>query len=210
VWRLEKNNIKKGFYCCDLNKFNSYYTNQFNNKKNNFPKRFIYTGRYYNFKGVLELWEAFIELCNEIDHDWELWCLGTGTIEGIKHPKIKHLGFIQPADLTNILEQTGVFILPSKFEPWGVVVQEYAAAGYPLLLSKEVGSSESFLTEGINGYSFHTESKTEIKSAFKKMLSLSQDKLVAMGNQSHELAQKITPKLWVSTVMEILNEFRKN
>lgn len=46
--------------------------------------------------------------------------------------------------MTNLMKQCGVFILPSRIEPWGVVVHEFSAAGFPLLLSDQVGSAESF------------------------------------------------------------------
>ncbi|MGZ4099126.1 MAG: glycosyltransferase family 4 protein, partial [Bacteroidia bacterium] len=121
-------NIYKGFYCCDLEKFNSNYSKSAL-LKNTIPHKFLYVGRYYEFKGITDLWEAFIQLQEETPNDWELWCLGTGSVIPREHPKIKHFGFVQPKELGPILDQSGVFVLPSRFEPWGVVVQEYSAAG---------------------------------------------------------------------------------
>jgi len=40
-------------------------------------------------------------------------------------------GFVQPSDLPNIFAQAGVFILPSRYEPWGVVIGEALASGLP-------------------------------------------------------------------------------
>jgi glycosyltransferase involved in cell wall biosynthesis len=207
---FRKNRIKTGFYCCDLEKFNTIYSKTSVLKKNAFPKKFLYVGRYYDFKGITDLWQAFTELCEETRTDWELWCLGNGNIEPIKHPNIKHFGFVQPKDLSPIIENAGVFVLPSRFEPWAVVVQEYAAAGFPLLLSKEVGALEAFLDEGKNGYSFHKENVTEIKNSLKKIISLENGTLVNMSEHSHQLAQKINPDIWSNTISEIYAEFREN
>lgn len=201
--------IKRGFYCCDLEKFNALYPQLQEIKKQNFPKRFLYVGRYYDFKGINELWQAFIDLSKELTHDWELWCLGAGSIAPVQHPKIRHFGFVQPNDLGPILEQSGVFILPSRFEPWGVVVQEYAAAGFPLLLSSAVGAAEQFLEEGKNGFSFAKENVAEIKKSLKKIISLDSASLQQMGRYSHELGQKITPLQWCKTLTEIKHEFGK-
>lgn len=201
--------IRTGFYCCSLERFNQIYNIQFEKKEKNFPKRFLYVGRYYDFKGVNEMWEAFVQLSDEIQHEWELWCLGTGSVEPRQHPKIKHFGFVQPADLAQITEQCGVFILPSRFEPWGVVVQEYAASGFPLLLSREVGANESFLEEGKNGFLFDKEKIEGIKNVFKKMLSLEHHQLTEMAKHSHLLAQKIDPVQWANTVSELVNGFKK-
>lgn len=202
-------NIKRGFYCCDLDKFNSVYERTIEAKRNSFPKRFLYVGRYYDFKGITDLWEAFIQSENENASGWELWCLGNGSIEPIQHPKIKHFGFVQPKDLEPILSQAGVFVLPSRFEPWAVVVQEYAAAGFPLLLSDEVGAKEVFLEEGKNGFSFNKENVNQIKNALKKIISLDDRSLLQMCEHSHITAQKITPVKWSETVIEIRNDYRK-
>lgn len=197
--------IKTGFYCCDLKKFNNTFTNNAEGKSKSLPKRFLYVGRYYEFKGITDLWKAFVLLDEETPNNWELWCLGNGDIEPIKHPKIKHFGFVQPKDLDPFLKDTGVFVLPSRFEPWGVVVQEYAAAGFPMLLSKEVGAKEAFLEEGKNGFSFNKENISEIKDSLKKIISLHDKELVKMSEYSHELAQKINPDNWVKTIIEICN-----
>jgi glycosyltransferase involved in cell wall biosynthesis len=198
-------NIKENFYCCDLNKFNAIYAEQSLSKAAGLPKRFLYVGRYYDFKGVTDLWEAFIQLQNEAPNAWELWCLGTGNITPVEHPRIKHFGFVQPADLAPILGESGVFVLPSRFEPWGVVVQEYAAAGFPLMLSSAVGAREAFLEEGKNGFSFSPGSVAELKTQLKKIINLTAKDLLLMSEKSHQLAQKISPEKWSHTLTELQN-----
>ncbi len=44
-----------------------------------------------------------------------------------------------------------VFALPSLHEPWGVVVNEAAACGLPLVLSDRVGAAPDLLEDGVNG-----------------------------------------------------------
>ena len=204
---FKKEKIKKGFYCCDLEKFNSVFSSQTELKKNQFPKRFLFVGRYYNFKGVAELWDAFIQIQKETPNEWELWCLGVGSIEPVKHEKIKHFGFVQPANLSDILKDVGVFVLPSLFEPWGVVVQEYAAAGFPLVTSKAVGANETFLLENQNGFSFEPNNIEELKETLKKIITLNNAQLYEMSLKSHEVAQKINHQSLTQTILEIYDEF---
>ncbi|MBA3475330.1 MAG: glycosyltransferase family 4 protein, partial [Actinobacteria bacterium] len=45
-----------------------------------------------------------------------------------------------------------VFALLSRHEPWGVVVNEAAAAGLPLVLSENVGAAADLLRHGENGF----------------------------------------------------------
>ena len=201
--------IFQGFYSCDLPKFNTVYDVQFKKKQSEFPRRFLYVGRYYEFKGINDLWKAFMELQQEEPNEWELWCLGAGDLKPAEHPRIKHFGFIQPKDLEPILEKTGVFILPSRFEPWGVVVQEYAAAGFPMVLSTAVGAKEAYLEEGKNGFSFSPQDVAGLKKELKKIMNLSGKALILMSEESHRLAQKISPSKWANTVLAIYNESSK-
>ena len=79
--------------------------------------------------------------------NWELYCVGTGDLweERMIHPKIFHHGFKQPYELAPFLEDAACFVMPSKKEPWGVVLHEMAIAGLPLIASKNIGSATAFL-----------------------------------------------------------------
>ncbi|HOZ86380.1 MAG TPA: glycosyltransferase [Bacteroidia bacterium] len=206
---FKSQNIAEGFYCCDLKKFNDVYIHNKPVKEASFPKRFLYVGRYYDFKGIEDLWTAFIQLQAEHPNEWELWCLGTGSIAPVNHPKIRHFGFVQPKDLEPILEKTGVFVLPSRFEPWGVVVQEYSAAGFPMLISEAVGANEAFLEQGKNGFAFAAKDINTLKNQLKKITNLNSKELLLMSEKSHQIAQKISPQTWAATVLNIYNGFRK-
>ena len=202
--------IYTGFYCCDLDRFNAVYESNKESKNSKFPKVFLYVGRYYEFKGIRDLWDAFIELQNEAANDWELWCLGNGSIEPIHHPKIKHFGFVQPNNLAEIIQKSGVFVLPSRFEPWGVVVQEYAAAGFPLLVSEAVGAKEAFVQDTNNGYVFNAGNVKAIKEQLKKFVKIDSKELNLMGTNSHALAQKINKQQWANTLIQIYHDHNAN
>ena len=152
--------ITKGFYCADVDLHRSNY------KAGNVPKtnQFLYVGRYVEHKAIFEMWEAFIELVESGEaENWEMICAGTGDAfdNKIEHPSIKHLGFLQPSELKQLLDQNPIYILPSKFEPWGVSVQEFAIAGCPLLISGRVGAKELFLTENENGFEVEPTKKRD-------------------------------------------------
>ena len=189
--------IYDNFYTPDTSYFQSLNTEKPK------PHRFIYIGRYVKHKGIFELWNAFTELKNEYPNDWELWCLGTGEEfnNKVEHPDIKHFGFVQPKEMKKYLKECSVFILPSTFEPWGVVVHEMAAAGFPLLLSDKVGSKTSFLRSGKNGYEFVTTNPIEIKRAMRKMMEASDEERIEMGKISFQLAQNTSQDDWVKTIM---------
>lgn len=198
--------ILTGFYVADYELFNSFYQKYIDAKTRNYPKRFIYIGRYYDFKGIEEMWQAFINIDKRSNTDWELWCLGTGDIAPLVHPKIKHFGFVQPEKLEEFVSKTGVFVLPSRFEPWGVVVHEFAAAGFPLLCSSAVGANSAFLEEGINGYVFESKNVSSIEKMMEKIMSKSTEELIAMCRKSALKAADVTPQKWVESLMSVLTK----
>jgi glycosyltransferase involved in cell wall biosynthesis len=201
---FQESDIRTGFYSCDFVLYSSYFDAFKAEKKKQFPRRFMFAGRYYAFKGIQDLWRAFAAL-SDIERDgWELWCLGTGDLFPIEHPAIRHFGFVQPSEMGQLIKEGGVFVLPSHFEPWGVVVQEFAAAGFPLICSLEVGAAEAFLQENRNGYSFNSGRVTELKMALLKMIAKTDSELLVMSEISHELAGRITPQSWAETAVSFI------
>lgn len=201
---FKEKDITTGFYCCDIDRFNALYQKFRDIKKHQFPHRFLCVARYIHAKGYENLWKAFIEWKKHSPNDWQLWCAGTGEQfeQRVEHPDIKHLGFVQKDEWDDIIRQTGVFILPSEFEPWGVVVHEFAAAGYPLLLSNKVGAGSQFLTSE-NGWQFVHGNTGELIRQFQAINDLGTDRILEMGNISHQLAQRITPAKWASTLLHL-------
>ena len=164
-------------------------------------------GRYLDFKGVKELWQAFIE-ANRDRPDakkWELWCVGTGDLWDDReiHEGIKHFGFVQPRELEAILENTSVFVLPSHKEPWGVVVHEMAVAGFPLLCSDKIGAASLFLAEAKNGFYFKSADKKSLIKALQTAMNMSDKKLYKMAKESHDKGMKLNPKEWAKTILSI-------
>jgi glycosyltransferase involved in cell wall biosynthesis len=196
--------ITKGLYCCDFDWFSSFSHLKIQ-PDSVIPKRFLFVGRYAPEKGISELWNAFIELQKESASEWELWCLGKGSIEPVSHPKIKHFGFLQPDEMSEIISNTGVFVLPSSFEPWGVVVHEYASAGFPLLCSDKVGANDSFLMENVNGFTFKAGNSEQLKQKLNKFTQMPNAELIAMSQKSFELAKQLTPEIWAEKLNNIIS-----
>lgn len=200
--------IKKGFYSADVDLFNKYYKNSKSIKEEQFPKVILYVGRYVRHKGIFDLWNAFIELQKEFPNEWELWCVGTGEEydNRVVHEQIKHFGFIQPENFEEIIQKSGVYILPSHFEPWGVSLHEFVAAGFPVLCSEKVGASEKFLKNGQNGFQFEAGNIVSIKNSLMKIINSSENELIDMQKKSIELSSQITPKKWAETLISFLND----
>ncbi|MBL7810746.1 MAG: glycosyltransferase family 4 protein [Bacteroidetes bacterium] len=195
--------IYTGFYATDTGKFRKMGMSRIPEGKRR--RRFLCVARYIPEKGYDLLWKAFIELKKEYPNDWELWCAGTGVLYDRRtlHPDIKHLGFVQPQEMGPVIEQTDVFVLTSYSEPWGMVVQEYAAAGYPLILSSAVGSGTVFLRPGENGFVFDSGNKEELKEAMIRTMKMSESELQKMSAISAELGMAYDAVNWVKTLKQL-------
>lgn len=210
------NHIKRGFYSADVDRFAPLAERFAPAKSQRFPHRFLCVARYIPTKGHQLLCDAFAALCDAGEAgDWELWIIGTGELEErVKasacgsHPRIRHIGFVQAEAMPNYLEHTGVFILASTYEPWGVVVHEHAVAGFPLILSDAVGAADRFLKEGFNGTRFPAGDRNALQKALRTFVRMDDKALHRMGYASSELGRNWSPKEWASVVMELIQEHR--
>jgi glycosyltransferase involved in cell wall biosynthesis len=79
-----------------------------------------------------------------------------------------------------------VFILPSSYEPWAVVVCEAAAAGLAIVASRIVGAAGELCREGVNGRLFTPGSVEELAQALLEVTA-SEEIVAAMGRASLEV-----------------------
>ena len=137
---------------------------------------------------------------------WELHCVGTGEKfdARLKHEKVFHHGFLQPAELEPLILDATAFVIPSLFEPWGVVLHEMAAAGLPLITSDAVGSATTFVSEGVNGWSYASTDKVGLAHRLKRFYALSDDDVFQMGDESHRISQCISPDIWAKIAENIV------
>ena len=209
---FRKSRVLKGFYSADVDRFAPLYDRFRPVKTARFPHRFLCVARYIPTKGVQDLCDAFHELRNEgRAGDWGLWIAGTGELhDQVMHsasgvdPHTKHLGFVQPADMPAVLEQCGVFVLPSLYEPWGVVVHEHACAGFPMLLSHRVGAADMFLVEGENGQRFMAGDIDSMKDALRWIIAKHDEDLLRMSERSAFVGRQWDTARWAQVAMGFL------
>jgi glycosyltransferase involved in cell wall biosynthesis len=120
-------------------------------KRRGLPERYwLFAGRLVEDKGVPDLIEALRILGSDAA---PLLVAGTGPLAGeIEHePGVTLLGFQQQRDLIELMALADLTIVPSRFEPWGVVVNEALAAGSPVIVTDQVGAAADLVVDGENG-----------------------------------------------------------
>jgi glycosyltransferase involved in cell wall biosynthesis len=80
-----------------------------------------------------------------------------------------------------------VFALLSRHEPWGVVVNEAAASGLPLVLSDRVGAAYDLLRDGENGFLVPVDDAEAAATAFRRLADPELRR--RLGERSRELVR---------------------
>ena len=109
------------------------------------PVRVLAVGRLVPEKNFGGLIEAFAELS---PGEAELHVVGTGPLDGELRELAARLGvaarfsgYVAPDALPAVYAAADAFVLPSVYEPFGVVVREAVAAGLPIVCSRTVGAA---------------------------------------------------------------------
>ena len=112
--------------------------------------------------------------------------------------------YMQQKELVNITDSCGVFLLPSTYEAWSVVMHEFAAAGMPLLCSETCGAVPHFLINGYNGFIFETGDFKSLKKRMEQFIGMSDEDLFMMAENSKKLAAQILPEFVAASIVSIL------
>lgn len=124
-------------------------------------RRILYSGRLAPEKRVDLLLSAFSAIADSRG-DWDLVIAGGGPLgdslrAGVPQElasRIHWTGFISDhRELAALYRACDLLVLPSDYEPWGVVVTE-AAVCMALVCSSVVGAAADLVREGENGYLF--------------------------------------------------------
>ena len=169
----------------------------------NLRKSFAFVGRYAPVKGLDTLAEAYRIYSSKVESPWKLICAGKGECrEQLIAAGAEDRGFLQPEALPAFLGEASAFILPSRFEPWGVVVQEAAATGLPVIVSDVCGAGVHLVRDRWNGRSFAAGDAQHLAVCLLWMHRQSDEQLAELGRNSFELSKQYTPDRWARTLLE--------
>ena len=121
-----------------------------------------FSGRLVDVKRVDLLIKSFTNISDKIPN-WDLIIIGTGPLENVLkklipldlHHRVIWTGFIDSqTELASIYELSDVFVLPSDFEPWALVINEAMYSGLAIVCSDIVGSAADLVKDGENGHIF--------------------------------------------------------
>ncbi len=98
---------------------------------------------------------------------------------------IRFCGFRNQSELPRFFDLSSVFVLPSRHEPWGLIVNEVMNAGRAIIISDDVGCQPDLLTDGVEGAIFPVRDVDALTDALRRVLD-KPDTATEMGQRALE------------------------
>jgi glycosyltransferase involved in cell wall biosynthesis len=156
---------------------------------------FVSASRLVPEKGYALLIEAMADL-RARENNVELIIAGEGPFRKEMEANISHLnapvrllGNLNRVQLAETLTASDVFVLASFTEPWGLVVNEAALCGLPMVVSHMVGAGTDLVSDGTNGFICPAYDRDSLVSALEK-LARDPDLRGRMGRESQHILQQ--------------------
>lgn len=200
---FQQRNILYGIYSCDQPALEQVYLARIAQQRP-VPRSFLFVGRFVSEKGIDQLIRAYRAYRAQSVAPWPLVCCGAGPLLSRleNQPGILVEGFVQPDQLSERLASAGCLVLPSTFEPWGVVVHEAASAGLLILASRNVGAVVNLVQPNFNGYIFDPHDAEELSRFMSHVGSMNEERLNAMSHASNLLSRQFSPSLWADNLID--------
>jgi glycosyltransferase involved in cell wall biosynthesis len=151
----------------------------------------VFVGQFIHRKGVDILLQAITPVLK--DHPClRLGLVGTGpdreSIEtGIKAAgiadQVELEGVLPSAQMRDRLGRAHLLVLPSRWDGWGMVVNEALCAGLPVIVSDRCGASD-LVCHGVNGYVFRSEDVSDLRSCLRAFMAADQQQMRAAAIQT--------------------------
>jgi glycosyltransferase involved in cell wall biosynthesis len=136
----------------------------------------LYLGRLEPLKGVSDLLDAFADIASRRE-DVRLMIAGSGSLDSLVrdaaavNPHISYLGRLSGTEVLDAYVASDIVVAPSRFEPWGLVVNEAMACGRPIVGTDRVGCVDDLVTHGETGFIVPAEAPHALAGALELLAS---------------------------------------
>ena len=83
---------------------------------------------------------------------------------------VRFCGFRNQSELPRFFDLATVFVLPSRHEPWGLIVNEVMNAGRAVIVSNEVGCQPDLITDGVEGLVYPVGDVSALAEALRRVV----------------------------------------
>lgn len=167
-------------------------------------KTVLVVGQYYDYKG-LDIAVKVARLDRAIDYKF----IGMGkrtklfVTEQLKKDdsNIEVVDFLQKDKLNDEYRKAGVLLLPSRKECWGLVINEAAAFGLPIVATFGSGAAQEFLRGKYKKYLF---AKDDVTGMYKAIKNILENESSDYSDYLREMSSKYSIENMVDTHLEVI------
>lgn len=152
------------------------------------PVRFLFVGQLIERKGIQVVLDAFAQV-----DGGELRIVGDGPLRpaveaaAARDGRITLTPYLDPAALARVYREVDVFVLPSLYEVWGMVVNEALRAGAPAIVSDQVASADDLIRAGENGVVVPAGSAERLAAAMRDLAAWPAERFGGAERRSAEI-----------------------
>ncbi len=133
-------------------------------------------------------WHLVVSGSGTMERSWKALADDLGVADTVCWP-----GFLQYHELPSLYGSAGVFVHPAHREPWGLVVNEAAAAGLPLIVGRRVGAACELVRDGENGFLINPNDVSALANLLDRVTQMTDAQRAAMGAISQRLVSQFGP-----------------
>jgi glycosyltransferase involved in cell wall biosynthesis len=176
--------------------------------------RFLFCGQLIARKGVDVLLQAFDRLVHK-GYPVRLLLVGRradldqmlAAVSVEAKNRISYEGFFDPKRLSEIYSQAHAFVLPSRYDGWGVVVNQALGAGLPVICTDAVGAGYDLVDHGVNGYRVPAGDPDRLAGYMEDLIA-QRERIPQFGAASRRKAEAFTPDQgadkWSKVLLQLL------
>lgn len=113
--------------------------------------------------------------------------------------RVRFLGFVNQSQLPSVYCAADLFVLPSLFEPFGLVVNEAMLCGLPVAVSDRVGAKFDLVRPGENGYVFPARDVAALAAILREILP-DAEKRARMSTAARHRMKTWSPREYTDSV----------
>ncbi len=180
------------------------------------PPTLLFCGQMIHRKGIDVLLDAFEQIVSE-GLEGELRLVGReadlpdllAKLSPETRARVHYDGFKAPEELPEVFGDADVFVLPSRYDGWGVVVNQALGAGLPVISTEAVGAAVDLVQDGVNGRVVPPGDVDALADALRYYLT-DPERIITERDHSLRLAEDITPaagaRKWVQVLQSVTKQ----
>jgi len=212
-WGIRADKISNLFYSIDTLKIKK---DVFSQKQQNYKKSFCYVGSLSKLKGIDILLKAFSLL--NFSEPWNLVLIGPDKRNGYFqrlaskykiNKKVSFIGQVTVNKVGSYLADSDVFILPTRFDGWGVVLNEASSLSKPIISTDQCGAAFHLIKNKVNGFRIKAGNVKQLQKSMQYYVDNPQQ-IIKHGNESYNMFKDYTPEKNAKRLSTAINYWNMN